>query len=300
MLILKEGDDRPEVEQLHELLNDRLIPSPHLDVHDDYFGSDTHDALIRFQTQKGLAPTGIVDAQTWTALGQGFAPSAKIVSGPTINYKKNAKGELPPLLSDHGTQVLKDLLREAGEVSCDVSSTYRGAHDQARVMLQNFDGKLEDGAFMQKQKNLYSGPAGKKVFQTYQENVQKNEQGKITNLDQLTKIMEAKIAETGFGKSVGHLAHGFNRDTIDIEPSSLKNPKKFHDVIEANSGHGKVITVYHKPILFGGDDPCFHIEVPYHTLKRKDRGKHKVRTQTKRAKHQAQQKGHPSLGKSGK
>ena len=287
MLILKEGDSRPEVEQLHELLNDRLIPSPHLDVHDDFFGWDTHDALIRFQKQKGLQQTGIVDAQTWTALGQGFAPSAKINPGPIINYKKNAKGELPPPLSDHGVQVLKELLREAGEKSCDVSSTYRGAQDQARVMLQNFDGKPEDGTFMQKQQNLYSGPAGKQVFQTYQENVQKNAQGKITNLDKLMKIMEAKIVETGFGKSVGHLAHGFNRDTIDIEPSSIKNKKKLHEMFEANTGPNKVIGVYHKPILFGGDDPCYHIEVPYHSLKRKDRGKHKAKGHLKRAKHKA-------------
>jgi serine-type D-Ala-D-Ala carboxypeptidase (penicillin-binding protein 5/6) len=66
---LKQGDGGPGVEDLQRRLNSRFDPSPELDVDGD-FGPATHAALERFQRSKGLKPTGVADAKTWSALGR--------------------------------------------------------------------------------------------------------------------------------------------------------------------------------------------------------------------------------------
>lgn len=56
------------VTALQRTLNARITPPANTST-DGEFGPETEDAVKRFQTQKGLEPTGIVNAETWKALG---------------------------------------------------------------------------------------------------------------------------------------------------------------------------------------------------------------------------------------
>ena len=56
------------VTALQRTLNARITPPANIST-DGEFGPETEDAVKRFQTQKGLEPTGIVNAETWKALG---------------------------------------------------------------------------------------------------------------------------------------------------------------------------------------------------------------------------------------
>ena len=65
---LAEGASGWLVEALQRTLNRRLAPSPGLTV-DGEFGRATREAVLAFQTQHKLAASGVVDRQTWKALG---------------------------------------------------------------------------------------------------------------------------------------------------------------------------------------------------------------------------------------
>lgn len=56
------------VEALQRTLNARLEPSPDIGVDGD-FGPQTQQTVIEFQRQAGLPETGVVDKETWAALG---------------------------------------------------------------------------------------------------------------------------------------------------------------------------------------------------------------------------------------
>ena len=62
------GADGELVVALQRTLNARIKPSPGIGTDGD-FGPETEGAVKKFQTQEGLKPTGIVDADTWKALG---------------------------------------------------------------------------------------------------------------------------------------------------------------------------------------------------------------------------------------
>jgi D-alanyl-D-alanine carboxypeptidase (penicillin-binding protein 5/6) len=62
------GSMGPLVESLQRTLNAVLSPSPELSVDGD-FGGVTREAVVRFQKEKGLPPTGDVGPETWKALG---------------------------------------------------------------------------------------------------------------------------------------------------------------------------------------------------------------------------------------
>lgn len=65
---LQMGADGDLVVALQRTLNARVEPSPGIGADGD-FGPETEGIVKRFQKQKGLEPTGIVDAETWKALG---------------------------------------------------------------------------------------------------------------------------------------------------------------------------------------------------------------------------------------
>jgi hypothetical protein len=65
---LKVGDESPRVAALQRALNERVTPSPKLDVDGD-FGGLTQKAVMSFQKAHGLKADGKVDAATAAALG---------------------------------------------------------------------------------------------------------------------------------------------------------------------------------------------------------------------------------------
>ncbi|MGL4512646.1 MAG: serine hydrolase [Lacipirellulaceae bacterium] len=66
--VLRMGADGPIVMSLQRTLNSKLPPNEGCGVDGD-FGPNTQRAVIRFQKQAGLEPTGDVDSTTWLALG---------------------------------------------------------------------------------------------------------------------------------------------------------------------------------------------------------------------------------------
>jgi uncharacterized protein (TIGR02594 family) len=68
MSILKLKDNSHKVGEIQLLLNSLLKPSPNLKV-DSHFGPLTREAVIAYQTQKGLKPDGDVGPKTLIAHG---------------------------------------------------------------------------------------------------------------------------------------------------------------------------------------------------------------------------------------
>jgi D-alanyl-D-alanine carboxypeptidase (penicillin-binding protein 5/6) len=66
--VLQMGSDGELVVALQRTLNARIKESPAIGTDGD-FGPETEGAVKKFQTQAGLEATGIVDAETWKALG---------------------------------------------------------------------------------------------------------------------------------------------------------------------------------------------------------------------------------------
>jgi D-alanyl-D-alanine carboxypeptidase (penicillin-binding protein 5/6) len=66
--VLQMGAEGDLVMALQRTLNARITPSPGIGVDGD-FGPETEGAVKRFQTQAALEPNGIVDSDTWKALG---------------------------------------------------------------------------------------------------------------------------------------------------------------------------------------------------------------------------------------
>lgn len=72
------------VEALQRTLNDRLQPSMNLATDGD-FGPMTQKAVIAFQKQQGLKETGVVDADTWKALGTLMTDAAPVPDPEVVN-----------------------------------------------------------------------------------------------------------------------------------------------------------------------------------------------------------------------
>ncbi len=84
------------VEGLQRTLNARLDPSPNLDVDGD-FGTATQKAVIELQQKRKLKATGIVDADTWKALGA-LVMTAKPVPPPgVVNAQTLETAQADPL-----------------------------------------------------------------------------------------------------------------------------------------------------------------------------------------------------------
>jgi D-alanyl-D-alanine carboxypeptidase (penicillin-binding protein 5/6) len=65
---LQVGSEGELVQAVQRTLNARMTPSPEIGVDGD-FGPETEGVLKKFQKEKGLKETGVVDAETWKALG---------------------------------------------------------------------------------------------------------------------------------------------------------------------------------------------------------------------------------------
>lgn len=74
---VKFGDKGAPVSALQAALNERVSPSPLLEVDGD-FGARTKQAVITFQKSHGLPASGIVTPTTWQALGPSATRTLKL------------------------------------------------------------------------------------------------------------------------------------------------------------------------------------------------------------------------------
>jgi len=93
---LQMGDFGILVEDLQRTLNARRDPSPELTVDGD-FGSATHEQVVRFQKAHKLEATGVVDAQTWSALGTLITSDPPVPSPDVVNAEKLPTSEADTL-----------------------------------------------------------------------------------------------------------------------------------------------------------------------------------------------------------
>ena len=81
---------------LQRTLNARIKPSPGIGTDGD-FGPETEGAVKRFQTQEKLKPTGIVDDETWKALGPLIMEDEPAPEPAVVNAEPSKKAPPDPL-----------------------------------------------------------------------------------------------------------------------------------------------------------------------------------------------------------
>jgi hypothetical protein len=159
---------------------------------------------------------------------------------PKINFGPSADSST---IKPHVLQVIKDILRAAGEPSCTITSTARTPADQARAMYRNIV-----GTSVKSQKDLY-GHWGDMVIDQY---VASKKAGR--NPDEIKADMAAKIIEIGPANVSRHCADFNILCVVDIAPSSIVNKTKFVAAFKAD----KRVSKYFMPPT----DPAYHLEIP--------------------------------------
>jgi D-alanyl-D-alanine carboxypeptidase (penicillin-binding protein 5/6) len=91
--VLQIGAEGELVESLQRTLNARITPAPGIGVDGD-FGPETEKAVKAFQTQVGLEATGLVNSDTWKALGPLVTEDEPAPEPAVVNADKLKK--LPP------------------------------------------------------------------------------------------------------------------------------------------------------------------------------------------------------------
>lgn len=91
---LRQGAVGKLVEALQRTLNARLQPTPGLAIDGD-FGPATLKALKRFQKSRDLSETGIVDENTWTALGTLLDRDDPVPDPQIVNAQKHSSLSAP-------------------------------------------------------------------------------------------------------------------------------------------------------------------------------------------------------------
>ncbi|MCI0332274.1 MAG: serine hydrolase [Planctomycetes bacterium] len=93
---LQMGADGELVIALQRTLNARIEPSPGIGVDGD-FGPETEGAVKKFQTQEGLKATGVVDSETWKALGPLIMEEQPVPEPAVVNAEAREKEPLDAL-----------------------------------------------------------------------------------------------------------------------------------------------------------------------------------------------------------
>ena len=93
---LQMGAEGELVVALQRTLNARITPSPGIGVDGD-FGPETEGAVKRFQKQEGLEATGIVETDTWKALGPLIMEEQPAPEPAVVNAAKHEKSPPDPL-----------------------------------------------------------------------------------------------------------------------------------------------------------------------------------------------------------
>src|SRR5262249_19929557 len=83
-----------DVQLLHTALAHLGLQVPEDERQRACFGQGTHDAIMRFQQEHRLAPTGIVDAETARAITQAVDASFVTLGGTVVSPKRTLSGRL--------------------------------------------------------------------------------------------------------------------------------------------------------------------------------------------------------------
>ncbi len=93
---LKMGADGEMVTALQRTLNARMKPAPGIGTDGD-FGPETENAVKKFQSDKKLEATGVVDAATWKALGPLVMEDEPSPEPAVVNAEESKKSPPDPL-----------------------------------------------------------------------------------------------------------------------------------------------------------------------------------------------------------
>jgi D-alanyl-D-alanine carboxypeptidase (penicillin-binding protein 5/6) len=110
--VLQMGADGELVVALQRTLNARIEPAPGIGTDGD-FGPETEGAVKKFQTQAKLEPTGVVNAETWRALGplvmdEQPAPEPSVVNAETTNKEPLDALDGPPFVTAKAWAIVDD------------------------------------------------------------------------------------------------------------------------------------------------------------------------------------------------
>ena len=168
------------------------------------------------------------------------APKTASEKSITINFAPRADQSV---VSSYTIQVLKDVLKAAGETKALITRTSADAHNQARIMYQNLETKG-----VESEKELY-GRNGDKVIDVY---VTAKNAGKTP--DQIKRDMESEINKLGPANVSKHCADHQMLGVVDIAPDSLSDSQKFEAAVKAEPR----ISRY----FFPPKDRAYHLEIP--------------------------------------
>jgi hypothetical protein len=177
------------------------------------------------------------DEMCW--LPENPVPSMSLISEPmlTIEFGKNAN---KAVVSEHSTNLLKEIMRASKNHKIIITSTLRTAEDQARAMYDNIISKGFDYNY-----NLY-GSTGDKVIKAAEK-----ARSKGYSKEKILEAMTAEINRIGPGKVSRHAGDPKRINVIDIAPSSVTHKEAFVKEIKKRR-----IFLLQPPA-----DPAYHLEI---------------------------------------
>lgn len=196
-----------------------------------------------------LHPDGIVGIKTITAIEHiqkkvlhFNKPDGKVDPGGKT-FKALTKDYMPFTISGayihpKATEILTEILIDAGLSNAMVTSGVRTPAEQARIMYDNIKRKGLPFNY-----RLY-GTYGDKVIKVFEDHATKERADVIT-------LMKSKIEEIGSSKVSKHCSS--THYVFDVAPSSINDTLKF---IAAVKNHKAV-----SKFLYPPHDPAFHIEI---------------------------------------
>ena len=163
--------------------------------------------------------------------------------------------------SSYSRAVLTSIMKAAGVYTVRITSTYRSAHDQARVMAHNIE---QTGA--KKQRALYKGKPGSRLVDLYEREKAAVEEAERRGIDtgvrvgfgmqrHLITVLERRISEIGQEKVSNHSGMQAILNVFDVDPHTM-SPKDAKAFLEAAKNDSRVTRIIPPP-----KDPAFHFEI---------------------------------------
>lgn len=173
-------------------------------------------------------------------------------------FGMNAKSEH---VSAYSRAVLKSIMKQAGVHTAVISSTYRDAHNQARVMVANIQAKG-----VTHQRGLYRGKPGSRVIDLYEREqaaiAEAERRGIDTGLHtgyakqrHMIGVLEREISAIGQEKVSNHSGLQAILNVFDVDPKLLV-PRNEDRFLEAAKSDVRVTRLIWPP-----KDPAFHFEI---------------------------------------